>query len=170
MPDEPRARDAIRNAGARNETRAERSDRNWAELLQELRVAQTGVQLLTAFLLSLPFQQRFSQLSDEQRWLYLTVVLLSVGATGLLVMPVSIHRAVFRQREKEALVQVASRVAQIGLALLALATTGIVTLIFDVVESHTAGIVAGTATLAVLAILWAVVPGAVRLHGHHDDG
>ncbi|WP_261569560.1 DUF6328 family protein [Frankia gtarii] len=157
-------------ARARSETEAERADRNWSELLQELRVAQTGVQLLTAFLLSLPFQQRFTMLSHEQRWLYLAVVLLSVGATGLLVMPVSIHRAVFRHREKEALVRVASRVAQAGLALLALAVAGVIALIFDVVEGHTAGVVAGTAVFALLVILWAIVPVAVRLRGRRDTG
>ncbi len=157
-------------AQARNETAAERADRNWSELLQELRVAQTGVQLLTAFLLSLPFQQRFATLEDEQRWLYLVVVALSVGATGVLVMPVSIHRAVFRHREKEALVRVASRVAQAGLALLALAVTGAVALIFDVVEGRTAGIAASTATFALLMVLWALIPAAVRLHGRRDMG
>ncbi|MGF7238860.1 MAG: DUF6328 family protein [Frankia sp.] len=156
-------------AQARGETEAERIDRNWGELLQELRVAQTGVQLLTAFLLSLPFQQRFTTLSDHQRWLYLVVVLLSVAATGLLVMPVSIHRAVFRRREKEILVQVASRVAQAGLALLALAISGVVALIFDVVEGQPASITAGAATFTVLAVLWAAVPTVVRLRGPRTD-
>ncbi|CAJ60361.1 MULTISPECIES: DUF6328 family protein [Frankia] len=157
-------------AQARNETAAERADRNWSELLQELRVAQTGVQLLTAFLLSLPFQQRFAALEHEQRWLYLAVVALSVGATGVLVMPVSIHRAVFRHREKEALVRVASRVAQAGLALLALAVAGAIALIFDVVEGRVAGVTAGTATFTLLVILWAIVPAAVRLRGRRDVG
>jgi hypothetical protein len=156
-------------AAARHETEAERTDRNWSELLQELRVVQTGVQLLTAFLLSLPFQQRFATLSAGQRWLYLVVVVLSVAATGLLVAPVSIHRAVFRRREKEALVEIASRVAQAGLALLALAVTGVVTLIFDVVENSTAGVAAGGGTLVALAVLWAVVPATVRVRGQRDD-
>ncbi len=153
---------------ARDETPAQRTDRNWSELLQELRVVQTGVQVLTAFLLSLPFQQRFTTLTAGQRWLYLVVVLLSTGATGLLVMPVSIHRAVFRHREKQVLVRVASRVAQAGLGLLALAVAGVVTLIFDVVEGRTAGIVAGAATFALLVVLWAIVPAAVRLRGRRD--
>jgi hypothetical protein len=156
-------------ARARGETEAEQADRNWNELLQELRVSQTGVQLLTAFLLSLPFQQRFTTLGAEQRWIYLIVVLLSVAATGLLVMPVSIHRMVFRRREKQALVRVANRAAQAGLALLALAIAGVVTLIFDVVESRTAAIAAGVTTLAVLAILWAAVPAAVRRGGRPDN-
>src|SRR5690349_4674753 len=79
----------------RHETPAERSDRNWSELLQELRVAQTGVQVLTAFLLSLPFQARFEAITSHQKVVYLIVVLLSVAATGVLISPVAVHRAVF---------------------------------------------------------------------------
>lgn len=170
MMTEDGAPDGADAARARGETQAERTDRNWSELLQELRVAQTGVQLLTAFLLSLPFQQRFTTLNHEQRSLYLAVVLLSAGATGLLVMPVSIHRAVFGHREKQTLVRVASRVAQAGLALLALALAGVVALIFDVVEGRPAAIVAGAAALVLLVALWAIVPMAVRLRGHRDTG
>lgn len=162
------APDGADAARARDETPAERTDRNWGELLQELRVAQTGVQLLTAFLLSLPFQQRFTALNHEQRSLYLIIVLLSAGATGLLVMPVSIHRAVFGHRAKETLVRVANRVAQAGIALLALALAGVIALIFDVVEGRTAAIVAGTAALAMLVILWAAVPAALWLRGRRD--
>lgn len=146
----------------RGETPAQQADRNWQDLLQELRVTQTGVQLLTAFLLSLPFQQRFTTLDTAQKWLYLAVVLLSVGATGLLLMPVSVHRAVFRHEEKGALVALANRTAQAGLALLALAVSGAVTLIFDIVESMLTGLVFGIATLLVLLVLWAAVPAAVR--------
>ncbi|MCK9877040.1 DUF6328 family protein [Frankia sp. Ag45/Mut15] len=157
-------------AQARGETLAERADRNWGELLQELRVAQTGVQVLTAFLLSLPFQQRFTTLNHEQRVLYLVIVVLSAGATGLLVMPVSMHRAVFGRREKGALVHIASRVAQAGIALLALALSGVVALIFDVVEGRTAAIIAGAMALVLLVVLWAVVPLAVRLRGRRTTG
>src|ERR1700712_936434 len=107
----------------RHETPAERSDRNWAEMLQELRVAQTGVQLLTAFLLSLPFQQRFATITTNQKVVYLVVVLLSVSATGVLIAPVAVPRAVFRRNEKARLVDFAARLAAIGLALLAGAVT-----------------------------------------------
>ncbi len=140
-------------------------DRNWAELLQELRVTQTGVQLLTAFLLSLPFQQRFETITHPQEVIYLVVVLLSIGATGFLVMPVAVHRAVFRQHEKRSLVRVADLMAKVGLALLALAVSGVVLLIFDVVVGTGAGIGVGAATLAVLLVLWAVVPMIVRASG-----
>ena len=91
----------------RHETPAERFDRNWDELLQELRVTQTGVQLLTAFLLSLPLQQRFPDLAAYQHALYLGAVALSVSATGLLVAPVAVHRALFRHHAKGRLVTVA---------------------------------------------------------------
>jgi hypothetical protein len=146
----------------------ERADRNWTDLLQELRVTQTGVQVLTAFLLSLPFQQRFSGLSDGQRWLYLVVVLLAVAATALLLTPVSIHRAVFRHREKQALVVVADRVAKVGLAVLALAITGAVALIFDVVRGTGAAIAFGAGTLVLITLMWAAIPAAVRRRGRRD--
>ena len=121
-----------------------------------------GVQLLTAFLLALPFQARFSDIDSVQRVLYLVVVLLAVAATGLLLMPVSLHRAVFRRHQKELLIQAANALAQAGLALLALAVAGVVTLIFDVVVSPTAGIIAGALTFLVLVLLWAVIPLAIR--------
>src|SRR6185437_14777928 len=105
----------------RHETPAERSDRNWGELLQELRVSQTGVQLLTAFLLSLPLQQRFTELGHGQIAVYLVAVCLAVIATGLLVAPVAVHRATFRHHEKAALVDVGDKAARAGLVFLGLA-------------------------------------------------
>jgi hypothetical protein len=146
----------------RAESPAQRSDRNWAELLQELRVLQTGVQLLTAFLLAVPFQQRFAQLSDTQRHIYLVVVLLSVAATGLLIMPVALHRAVFRRHEKEALVLIANRIAQVGLGVLGLAVAGVVLLIFEVASDAPLSIAVASATLAGLILTWGVIPAAVR--------
>src|ERR1700754_2235831 len=88
----------------RDETEAQRLDRNWSSLLQELRVAQTGVQLLTGFLLILPFQQRFSQLDGTMRTVYLVTVGCSIGATVLLIAPVSMHRLLFRQHRMKTLV------------------------------------------------------------------
>lgn len=149
----------------RNETPAERSDRNWAELLQELRVAQTGVQLLTAFLLSLPFQQRFTTITDGQRAVYLAVVLLSVAATGALIAPVAVHRAVFQRHEKPALVSLAAKLAVVGLLLLGTAVAGVVLLIFLVVVSPVGGAVAGAATALLLLVLWAALPLRARALG-----
>src|SRR5947209_5545421 len=146
----------------RHETPAERIDRNWNELLQELRVAQTGVQLLTAFLLSLPFQQRFTSITTNQKVVYLIVVLLSVAATGVLIAPVAVHRAVFRRNEKPRLVDLAALLASLGLALLATAVTGVVVLIFLVAVGPTAGVVAGVATALLLIVLWAILPISAR--------
>src|SRR5674536_216271 len=84
----------------RRETPAERLDRNWNEILQELRVTQTGIQILTGFLLTVPFQQRFAELTADQRRIYLTLVVLASVTTGLLVAPVSLHRWLFRRGAK----------------------------------------------------------------------
>jgi O-antigen/teichoic acid export membrane protein len=137
-------------------------DRNWNELLQELRVTQTGVQLLTAFLLSLPFQQRFRTINGEQKVLYLVTVLLSVSATAFLITPVSLHRALFRMHDKERLVALADVTAKIGLALLGLAVTGVAVLIFDFVVGNLAAALAGAGTFLVFALLWLVIPLVAR--------
>jgi hypothetical protein len=146
----------------RDETTTERLDRNWAELLQELRVVQTGVQLLTGFLLTLPFQQRFSSLSHPQRAIYLSAVGFSVASTALLIAPVAIHRAVFRQHARAELVAAGHRLAIAGSSLLGLAISAVVLLIFDVVEGALAGTVAAAVTLGGLVGLWAVLPGWAR--------
>jgi len=142
----------------RHETVEERMDRNWNELLQELRVTQTGVQILTGFLLTLPFQQRFADLSSFQRTTYLVLVLLAAVATGLIVAPVSLHRIVFRKHLRPELVASADRMARGGLVVLALVVAGTTMLIFDVVVGRAGGLVAGGAVLAFLVVYWLVVP------------
>lgn len=96
---------------ARHETEAERLDRNWSSLLQELRVVQTGVQLLTGLLLTLPFQERFSMLDEPMRIVYLVTVACSAAATALLVAPVGMHRILFRRHRLNLLVSAAHRCA-----------------------------------------------------------
>jgi hypothetical protein len=150
------------NDDNRHESRTEKMDRNWNELLQELRVTQTGVQLLTAFLLSLPFQQRFTKITGEQKTLYLVTVVLSIAATAFVITPVSLHRAVFRLHDKERLVAIADFTAKIGLALLGLAVTGVATLIFSVSVGTVAAACAGAGTFLVFAVLWLVIPLAAR--------
>ena len=145
---------------SRHESRPERMDRNWGELLQELRVTQTGVQLLTAFLLSLPLQQRFPSLPTYQHGLYLVAVVLSIGATGLLVSPVAVHRVLFRRHERDRLVTVADRAARAGLVLLALAVTDVTAFIFAMVVNGVAAVIAGASTLVLLTLLWWVMPKA----------
>src|SRR5581483_2525621 len=99
----------------RHETEVERLDRNWTELLQELRVVQTGVQLLTGFLLTLPFQNRFSQLSSGKQDIYLVTVVAAVAATCFLIAPVALHRTLFRQHARRVTVAAAHRLAVAGL-------------------------------------------------------
>jgi hypothetical protein len=146
----------------RSETPAERADRNWNELLQELRVMQTGVQILTGFLLTLPFQSRFADLDDYQRTVYLVLVVTSVIATALIVAPVSVHRSLFRQQMKRHIVTLADRLTRIALGVLALVMTGATLLVFDVVVGRTEGVVAGASVLVVLAIVWVVLPEVLR--------
>lgn len=145
-------------ADDRGETSAQRSDRNWNELLQELRVAQTGVQILTGFLLTVPFQQRFTELDAYQKDVYLVLVVLAVAATGFIVAPVSLHRILFRKHLKRELVESADRLAQTGLALLALVLGGSALLLFDIVVGRGAGVAAGSGVLVALAVVWLAVP------------
>jgi len=132
--------------------------RNWNELLQELRVTQTGVQILKGFLLTVPFSNRFEDLTAFQRDVYLAVLAGSVLTTGLVVAPVAMHRVLFRQRRRELLVESGNRFAMAGLAMLAVTVSGVVLLVVDVVVGATAGWVAGGAILLVLTLLWGVGP------------
>jgi O-antigen/teichoic acid export membrane protein len=149
-------------ADGRKETPNERADRNWNELLQELRVMQTGVQILTGFLLTLPFQPRFAELDDYQRTVYLVLVVTSVAATALIVAPVSVHRSLFRKQMKRHIVTLADRLTRIALAVLALVMTGASLLVFDVVVGRTEGIVVGSSVLVVLVVVWVVLPEVLR--------
>lgn len=148
---------------ARGESEEERLDRNWTELLQELRVVQTGVQLLTGFLLTLPFQQRFASLGRAERVDYLIAVALAATSTALLIAPVALHRLLFRQHARRNLVSVAHRLALLGSWLLGLALGAVVLLIFSVTEGTRAGYFAGGLTLALVIGLWAVLPVTARV-------
>jgi Family of unknown function (DUF6328) len=159
--DQPRDDDAW-NYAARRETPTARLDRNWADLLQEVRVAQTGVQLFTGLLLTVPFQARFTELTQRQLTLYLVIFGLSVLATGLLLSPVVLHRVLFRRHARRTLVWFGQRCALAGFAALGLAVVGVCALIFDVVVGGSAGIVAGTVAFVVFAGLWGVGPLLVR--------
>ncbi|MFL6164339.1 MAG: DUF6328 family protein [Jatrophihabitantaceae bacterium] len=149
----------------RNETPIQRLDRNWAELLQELRVVQTGVQLLTGFLLTLPFQARFNTLSTGKQDVYLVTTLAAVAATCFLISPVALHRMLFRRHARRIQVAVAHWLAVIGMVLFAAATVGVVLLIFQVVRSVPAGIVAALGVLVLLVTLWLMLPLYLR-HSH----
>ena len=146
------------SADPHNESEAERADRNLAELLQELRVAGLGVQVLFGFLLSLPFTSRFTRLSGGQRDLYLACIVLAAVATALLLGPVAYHRLVFRRGQKESLVQAASVMAIAGLVAVGLAVSAAVLLVASFV---TGGLAAGliTALIALMfGLLWFAFP------------
>ena len=142
----------------KQETEEERLTRNLNELLQELRVTQTGVQILTGFLLTLPFTNRFNDLDDVQRYAYLGVLTGSVLATGMIIGPVAFHRVLFRQGERPWLVHAANHAARAGLFFLALTTSGVVWLVFDLVTNRTLAHVSGSLSLVFFAGLWVGVP------------
>lgn len=152
----------------RNETYIERMDRNWDELLQELRVTQTGAQILTGFLLTIPFQSGFGDLDAYQRDLYLVLVVLAALATVLIIAPVSLHRLLFRRRLKPQLVDAGHWLARAGLAALALVLTGAVMLLFDVVLTRTAGRVAAGSLVVVIALAWVVLPRVIARRADAD--
>ncbi len=154
----------------RDETPLERLDRNWDELLQELRVVQTGVQILAGFLLTLPFQQRFTELEQTNRVVFLGAFALAVVATAFLVAPVSAHRLLFRKREKATLVAMANWCARVGLIALALAVAAVTFVIFDVVTDTVGAVVAAGAALLLFLVNWLVLPLTVLRRDQHRAG
>jgi hypothetical protein len=147
----------------------ERLNRNWHELLQELRVAQTGIQILTGFLLTIPFTARFAELNERQQVTYLVTIAGSVLTTGLIVAPVAFHRLLFRRRQRLWLVEAANTTAKIGLFMLALTTSGVILLVFDVVVSWSAGLVAAWVTFVGLMGMWVGTPLMAHRNGHLPD-
>lgn len=153
----------------REETESERLDRNWAELLQELRVAQTGTQILTGFLLTIAFQQRFTDLDGYQVTLYVALVIVAAVTTVLGLAPVSLHRRLFRQRAKDRIVILANRILQYTIVGVAVVLTGTLALILDVVIGRAAGIAAGIASVVALAIVWFLLPAAGRRYDRQEQ-
>jgi SNF family Na+-dependent transporter len=150
----------------RNETEEERLDRKWGDLLQELRVMQTGAQLTAGFLLTLPFTTKFPSLDDFQETLYLVLVVVAALTTAVVITPVAVHRRITGEHVKEKLVATAHRLVGVGLTLLAILVTGIVVLIFDVVLDRTVALVVGAVVAAVLIGLLLALP--LRLVGPRD--
>ncbi|MEU6443783.1 DUF6328 family protein [Streptomyces sp. NPDC047046] len=162
-PHEPGEPHDASAAPGRSETREERADRKWADLLQELRVAQTGVQILFGFLLTVVFQQRFTTLSDTDRTIYVVTVVLGAATTGALVAPVSFHRLLSGQRLKPETVRWAGRLTLVGLALLLATMASSMLLILRVVLSPNGTalwLVAGIA--AWFALCWFAFPAWAR--------
>jgi hypothetical protein len=146
----------------REETPETRADRNLAELLQELRVVQTGVQILFAFLLGLAFTSRFPQLDDFQSDTYVVTLLLTVVTAAVLATPVALHRGLFHRGLKPRIVAMSARFAQIGLVLLMLSLNCAVFLLMDVVLGRVEAFVITAVTTAIFAGLWFLLPWAAR--------
>lgn len=151
----------------RDESVNERDDRQWLEILQELRVIQTGTQVLTGFLLTLAFQPRFADLSPSQVTIYLALVVVAVIATILALAPVALHRTLFRLGAKASIVRIGNRVLIATIAAVGLTLVGTAVLIFDVVAGQIAGLVAGVGALVAVIMAWLVMPTAARIW--HDS-
>jgi Family of unknown function (DUF6328) len=158
------------NAGARGETPLQRADRAYGEILQELRVAQTGVQILFAFLLTLAFQARFGSITSFQRHVYVVTLMLCAGAAALLIAPAAFHRVVYRMRLKQHLVRAASRLALCGMVMLLLSLVSAVLLVMDVVLGLVPAIALAAVVLVWFAIWWFVLPLISRARHQAADG
>lgn len=156
--DEDRPGPAHEGYEPRDETEAERLDRNYAELLQELRVVQTGVQILFAFLLTLAFTERFTRITPFQRGTYVTTLLFAAAATAFLIGPVAFHRIVFRHQQKDDLVRNAHRMAVGGLGCLLVAMVGAVLLILEVTLGQPAAFFCTAGVAAFFLLWWVAVP------------
>jgi hypothetical protein len=152
-----------RSGSGRDETPEERADRNLSELLQELRVALPGVQILFAFLLTVPFSNGFPRLDGFQRDLYFAVLCSTAVATALLIAPSANHRLLFRMRDKENLVRVSNRLAIAGLLVLAVSLCGAVLLVADVIFKSPAPALFTAGIGLVLTVLWIVMPVVRRV-------
>ena len=146
----------------RHETEAQRSDRNWGEILQELRVTQTGSQILSGFLLTVAFQERFTHLDGYQYAVYGVLVGLAALSTILGLATVSLHRAQFHRHHKTAVVRWGSHLLTITVTVVGILSAGVVLLIFDVVFGRTAGVIAGAVAVMIVVALLMIVPRGVR--------
>jgi hypothetical protein len=142
----------------RDESEAERDDRKWNDMLQELRVMQTSAQLTAGFLLTLPFQQRFADLTTNQQRFYLALVALATLVTALVLTPVAIHRRLSGEQVKHRVVQAGHITMRLAMVTLALLVAGIVTFIYDVVVDNSAAYTVGALVLVLLAGLLIGLP------------
>jgi len=164
MDVEPRAEGPEPRA---EESPGERLNRNWSDILEELKIVQAGSQIITGFLLAAAFQQRFQQLEPAGLVLYLALVVASVATTVLGMTPVILHRRLFRLGRKASLVAMGNRLAAATLVGVAVTLVGIVLLIFDLVGGLVTGVVAGAVTAVGIAILWWIL--VRRAAGHVRD-
>jgi hypothetical protein len=150
------------------ETDKQRWQRNFTDLLQELRVAQTGVQILFAFLLTLPFSNGFTRVTDFQKNVYIVALLGAAAATAMIISPVAFHRALFRQGRKPELVRFAHRVAGGGLGFMLISMVSAVLLITDFVLSRPVALLLSAVTAIWFLAFWVILPFARRNWGEDD--
>ena len=153
-----------------NESEKERWDRNFADLLQELRVAQTGVQILFAFLLTLPFSSGFPKVTPFQKDTYVVALISAAFATAMIISPVAFHRALFRQGRKPELVRYAHRMASGGLAFMLISMVSSVLLITDYLLSIWVAVILTVVTGLWFLTFWMILPFARREWGEDEDG
>jgi len=147
----------------RDESERERLDRNLNELLQELRVALPGVQVLFAFLLTIPFAQRFTELTTAQERIYLGILLSTTISAALLIAPSAYHRINFRKQQKGTLVYISNTLAIVGLGFLALAMTGVVLLVTDFLFATPVTIFCTALAALMFTLFWYALPLRRRL-------
>ena len=146
----------------RDETPAERYDRNWNEVLQELRVLQTGTQILTGFLLALAFQPAFADLDEGQKDFYLVLVVLSALSSIIALSPVAVHRTLFRQRAKRTVVAFGHIALIMALVTVSLLVVGVVAFVFLVVVDLSASLISGALLGVLILVVWLVIPAIIR--------
>lgn len=140
------------------ETQEERINRELIELLNELRVALPGVQVLFAFLLAVPFSQRFAQTTDLQRDTFMVALLSTLAGSVFLIAPSAYHRIRFRDRDKEALLRISNVFAIVGMGFLAIGMTSVVFLVTDLIFKGLVTVVVTSVTAALFALVWFVLP------------
>jgi MFS family permease len=156
-------------APSSKETEKQRWDRNFADLLQELRVAQTGVQILFAFLLTLPFSSGFPKATAFQKDVYMVALISAAFATALIISPVAFHRALFRQGRKPELVRYAHRMATAGLACMLVSMVSSVLLITDYVLDARWAVILTVVAGGWFLTFWAILPITHRNWGEDED-
>ncbi len=168
-----RDRKALRSAKRTDrrpgETEEERLDRNYNELLQEMRVLQAGMQILFAFLLSLAFQSRFTSVTDFQRDVYLATLVSAALATACIIGPVPFHRIIFRRGMKDDLIRAANRYVAAGLALLFVTIVGAMLLVLDFLIPRTGAFVVSGVLAGAFVVLWIVLPVMARVNETDDE-
>jgi hypothetical protein len=145
-----------------DESRRERVNRELIELLNELRVALPGVQVLFAFLLAVPFSNGYTRITEFQKDVFFVTLAATAVSTACFIVPTAYHRLNFRNREKERILFVSNKFAIAGIMFLAVSMIGVVVLITDVIYSDTAAVVAGASAGVLFFGLWAALPLSMR--------